>query len=231
MVRHGIVAGGYFEGSGVLQRELDNPVNSDAVIVLLEGERIGYAPSYAADLLPVSATGSLVVPLRFFTVHDGRRRWTRAFVWLDSSLPRWSYSESSPPPLTSAEKAQAHASATSQMVNEALAGGGRRADEFRAGMVDGIHYLELVEPIKELKRQSRNDEALELIYMAIRGAEGDREDRAPAPWYTEQAAIVHRKLGQRDEEIAVLRRWLAFVPEESRSESSLGQRLSKLRPE
>lgn len=107
---------------------------------------------------------------------------------------------------------------------------GARAEQFKAGVVDGVHYLQVVEPVKELKRQGRNEEALRLLYLAIEGAEGDREGRSPAPWYTEQAAIVHRKLGQRDEEIAVLRRWLAFVPEGRRPDTDIGKRLAKLAP-
>jgi hypothetical protein len=48
------------------------------------------------------------------------------------------------------------------MVQEALAGGGARAAQFKRDMVDGVHYLELVEPIKRLKRDGRLDEAFVL---------------------------------------------------------------------
>jgi hypothetical protein len=41
------------------------------------------------------------------------------------------------------------------MVTEALAEGGERAADFRSGMVKGVHYLELMEPIKQLKREGR----------------------------------------------------------------------------
>jgi len=63
---------------------------------------------------------------------------------------------------------------------------------------------------------------------AIEGAENGREGREPAPWYPEQAAIIHRKLGQNDQEIAVLERWLRFVPAESRSSTGIGERLAKI---
>jgi hypothetical protein len=43
-----------------------------------------------------------------------------------------------------------------------------------------------------------------------------------------QAAIIHRKLGERDKEEAVLRRWLAACPPERREGSSIQQRLDKL---
>ena len=95
-------------------------------------------------------------------------------------------------------------------------------------MVDDYHYLELVEPIKDLKRQGKLEEALVVCYKAIEGAEGSREF-PPAPWYTNQAAIIHRKLGQRDQEIAVFERWLRLCPKEYREGSGINERLIKLR--
>jgi len=52
----------------------------------------------------------------------------------------------------------------------------------------------------------------------------------PAPWYTEQAAIIHRKLKQHNEEIAVLERWLSACPPSRRDGSGIKARLDKLRP-
>lgn len=63
---------------------------------------------------------------------------------------------------------------------------------------------------------------------SIKGAEGDAGDGIPTPWYTEQAAIVHRKLRQRDEEIAVLKRWLTRCPKTLRAGSGIAERLAKL---
>lgn len=96
------------------------------------------------------------------------------------------------------------------------------------GLVRGLHYLELIEPIKQLKREKRFPEALDLCYVAIEGAERGRDGREPAPWYTEQAAIVHRKLGEREAEIRVLERWLRACPPERLGGSSIKQRLDKL---
>ncbi|PVZ52591.1 hypothetical protein [Arthrobacter sp. H-02-3] len=96
--------------------------------------------------------------------------------------------------------------------------------------VKRVHYLELVEPIKQLKREGRLDEPLVLCYKAIEAAKKDAGGREPAPWYTEQAAIVHRKLSQKDEEIAVLKRWLAKCPKARRVGSRVAERLSKLEP-
>lgn len=60
------------------------------------------------------------------------------------------------------------------------------------------------------------------------GAEADRDGREPAPWYTEQAAIIHRKRGELDEELAVLRRWLAACPADRRAGWKIQDRLDKL---
>ena len=95
-------------------------------------------------------------------------------------------------------------------------------------MVDGVHYLELLEPIKQLKREGRLEEALSLCYQAIAGAENDRDGREPAPAYTLEAAIIHRKLGQRKEEIAVLKRWIQQCPKDRRDGSQVALRLAKL---
>lgn len=95
-------------------------------------------------------------------------------------------------------------------------------------MVKGVHYLELVEPIKQLKREGRLEEALQLCYQAIQGAENDRGRQEPAPAYTIDAAIIHRKLKQRDEEIAVLQRWIDHCPPKRRAGSRVAERLAKL---
>lgn len=114
------------------------------------------------------------------------------------------------------------------MVADAFTGGGVRAESFKQGMVNGIHYLQLVEPIEQLKRDGRLEDALVLCYAAIEGAEANREGRKPAPLYTEQAAIIHSKLSQHVEEIAVLQRWLAPCPPERRDGARINERLSKL---
>lgn len=214
----------------VLEREPNNPADPHAVAVLVEGERVGYLPSYAAKELLLGPGSAMTAPIQLAYLAEGDKFRAEAWVWLEPTPPRWQYSEQDPPPLTSQEKRTAEHQSRRTMVADALADGGVRAEQFRAGMVNGIHYLELVEPIKELKREHRLQEALELCYAAIQGAEGDRyEGQPPGPWYTEQAAIIHRKLKEPDKEVAVLERWLAFVPEDKRGQTKLGQRLAKLR--
>lgn len=226
--RHGVADGGYLELLGSLQREVDNAADPNAVAVMVEGERIGYLPTYSTSAAHLSAVGSRPARVQIFTEVLPKGLRAEAWAWLGNKQPQWAWTEAKRPPMSSKEKAQADHASTRQMVEDALAEGGSRAAEFQPGMVNGVHFLELVEPIKELKREGRLEEALTLCYAAIDGAEGNRYGREPAPFYTEQAAIILRKLGRREEEIAVLNRWLALCPAEHRADSRIGERLSKL---
>lgn len=219
---------GYLELPGSLQREPENPVDPEAVAVMVEGERIGYLPGYLTAAADVSTIGSRAVRVQIFTevVPKGLR--AEAWAWLGSRSPQWEWTRTNRPPMSSKAKAMAQHDDRQEMVRDAVAGGGARAVQFKRGMVNGVHYLELVEPIKSLKREGHYEEALTLCYAAIEGAEGAREGREPAPFYTEQAAIVLRKLGRRDEEISVLQRWLKLCPAEHRDGSRIGERLAKL---
>lgn len=227
-VRHGIGYGGHLETDGVLQREPTNPADPRAVAVLVDGERIGYLPGTIARSVQLPAGGARPVNVQLFAEQLTTGLRVEGWVWLAGGKPQWRWSSSDRPPMTSQAKALASHQDRSELVRNALAEGGPRADTFRAGLVNGIHYLELVEPIKQLKRDGRLEEALTLCHAAIDAAESSREGREPAPWYSEQAAIIHRKLGQRDEEIAVLTRWLAACPPERREGSRIHARLAKL---
>lgn len=77
------------------------------------------------------------------------------------------------------------------------------------GAVGGRHFTEWAETIRQLKRDGHLEEALALCYECIDAVEREAmvdQFRMPA-WYTEQAAITHRKLGQLVEEVAVLQRY------------------------
>jgi tetratricopeptide (TPR) repeat protein len=176
----------------------------------------------------ISKVGARAVRVQIFTEMLPKGLRAEAWGWLGNKTPQWEWSEKKRPPMSSKAKAKASHDGSSRMVREALAGGGSRGAEFRAGMVNGVHYLELVEPIKQLKREGRLEEALALSLAAIEGAEEGRNGREPAPFYTEQAAIIYRKLGSRDDEIAVLQRWLVLCPAEYRDGNRFAERLSKL---
>lgn len=227
-LRHGAAGGGHIETSGSLQREPTNSADPFAVGVHVEGERIGYLPSYLAQELELSPDGSEVVEVQIFTELLPTDLRAEAWAWLGDGPAQWQWSASNRPPMSSPAKAVARHQASQSMVTEALAGGGTRAQDFERGMVNGLHYLELVEPIKQLKREGRLEEALVLCLAAIEGAERARNGREPAPAYTEHAAIIYRKLGRREEEIAILQRWLKLCPKELRAGTRIGERLAKL---
>lgn len=226
--RHKLADGGHLEIDGALHREPENPADPMAVAALVEGEKIGYLPSYLARELELPRRTSRRVKVQIFTEVVAKGLRAEAWAWLGEGSPKWLYSATDRPPMSFQAKNAARQTGRRVIVAEAIAEGGSRADSFRAGMVDGVHYLELVEPIKALKREGRLEEALVLCYKAIEGAEGDRDGREPAPAYTEHAAIIHRKLGQKDEEVAVLERWLRLCPASQRDGSRIGLRLAKL---
>lgn len=106
------------------------------------------------------------------------------------------------------------------------------ANEHDAEFVRGKHFLHWAEDLKALKRQDRWDEALTLVLeiidatergqaaearnAAIRaeyfhGAADEFQPRETPPGWTEQAAIILRKLGRIEEEIAVIDRWVAHA--------------------
>ncbi|GAA1327559.1 hypothetical protein GCM10009592_14520 [Brachybacterium rhamnosum] len=134
-----------------------------------------------------------------------------------------------PAPLTVEERGRQHHDEIRTMLREQAASSPIQAAHIAAGSVDGTHYLELLEPIKQAKREGRLDDALALAYQAIQGAEGDRGAYGPAPAYTEHAAIILRKLGRLDEEAAVLDRYLAWLTPEQRTGHRLEERRAKVR--
>ncbi len=227
---------GYGVETGWLQNEYLYSSGSRTISVKVEGVTIGSLPSYLVNQLNLNDGERIQVPVQIFTSDSPKGFRVDAWTWIGDTPPKWEYSVTSRPPVTTGARAAEHHTQVQRMVADALKGGGNRAAEFRAGMVDGAHYLELIEPIKQLKRESRLDEALALAYQAIEGAERSaRADQKrgisvePAPWYTIQAAIIHRKLKQREQEVAVLERWLCATPKSRREGSKVAERLAKLK--
>lgn len=218
--------GGLLERRGRLVPEPENPVDPNAVAVHVGGARVGYVPSFIARGIPRDRALDCQVQLWASPTPKGLR--VRGWVVAGERPARWPHTAANPPAVTIEDRRTERAADTTRMVDQALAGGGERAEQFQAGMVGRLHYLETVEPIKQLKREGRLTEALALCYGAIEAAENSREGREPAPWYTEQAAIIHRKLGERDKEAAVLQRWLAACPPERREGTTIQKRLESL---
>lgn len=223
------LSGGHAETNGLLLREPRGATSEGPVAVLVRGRRVGYLPAYASSSLSLAEGEGRRVEVQLFSAQQGQSRRVEAWAWLGAESPRWQWSRTNRPPLSPETKRDAKHQWRLDLVRDALTEGGERAADFRSGMVDGVHYLETVEPIKQLKREGRLEEALRLCYVAIEGAENEaRRDRtSPAPFYTEQAAIVHRKLGQNEEEISVLKRYQAACPPDRR-QNRIQARLDKL---
>lgn len=226
---HGLPDGGVLEQVGHLVPEPGNATDPGAVAVDVEGARVGYLPGHLANLLDLAPGHALPCQVQLWAAPDRGRLRAVGWVAYGDRPATWPHTPSNPPAITVADQRTQRAAATTAMVDDAL--GGRdpaRAAQFKRGLVGAHHYLETVEPIKQLKREGRLEEALALCYAAIDGAERDRDGREPAPWYTEQAAIMHRKRGEHDQEVAVLQRWLRMCPADRRAGSKIQERLDKL---
>lgn len=103
----------------------------------------------------------------------------------------------------------------------------------RAGRVNGKHYTEWPDEIRQMKRDGMVDEALDLLLGCIEAAERGRDGREPAPWYTEQAAVIYRQRKDYIAEIAMIERWQAACPADRRgpgkTQDKLATRLAKAR--
>lgn len=229
--------GGRIEAPATLVAEHREGQEQPVVAVHVDQARVGYLPSsFAAQLNPDNGAldqAATVASVQMWGTPDGGEDGNslRVIGWVAAGPGpvTWPHDDNNPAAVTILEQRAEAAAGTADMVREALEGDDpRRASQFRRGLVNGRHYLETVEPIKQLKREGKLDEALELCYAAIEGAEADRDGREPAPWYTEQAAIIHRKRGEYAQEVAVLRRWLDACPGSRRAGSTIQQRLDKL---
>ncbi|MGW0039961.1 hypothetical protein [Gordonia sp. NPDC003376] len=128
----------------------------------------------------------------------------------------------------SAARARLHAAELADIRRSRLAAGGPSAEDQRRRLVRGKDFVEWAEQIKELKRAQRNDEALQLVLECVDAAERDARLRghSPAPWYTEQAAILYRKAGNLGAEIRILERYRrACSPDQT--DTTLAERLVK----
>ena len=99
------------------------------------------------------------------------------------------------------------------------------------GGVQGRHFTTYVEQVKQLKRDGEYEQALQLLEQLMQATERESatDGAGVAPWYYEQSAIIHRKLGQQQEEIQVLERYESQKPAPGATPSELAERLAKLR--
>ena len=79
------------------------------------------------------------------------------------------------------------------------------------GMVEGKHFTEWADTVKELRRQGDEEAAEELLLALVDATEAEAraEGYGVAPWYYEQLAISYRKRGEPEKEVAILERYAA----------------------
>lgn len=205
------------------------PEFDNAVTVLVDGVKVGALSRGTSQAMIMTLGDERQVDYQLHVLRTEKQLEALAHVWLGPEEPEWEYTRDNPAPLTTAERAVTSQRQITETISARLQDV-LDAPEITAGMVKGYHYVELAEPIKQLKRDGRLQDALTLSYAAIEAAENEARHsrREPAPAYTLHAAVVHRKLGQHEEERAVLERWIAATPKDRRADSKVAERLNKL---
>src|SRR4051794_27032268 len=82
------------------------------------------------------------------------------------------------------------------------------------GFLEGRHFTDWVDDVRELRRNGDDDSALELLERLMAAVEAERAVTGhPIPsWYYEQAAIIFRKRKDVPSEMNVLERFAAATP-------------------
>jgi hypothetical protein len=106
-----------------------------------------------------------------------------------------------------------------------------RALAERASQVRGRHYIQWVTTLDELREQGDDAQALPLLLEIIEAAERAAQIQGlePPPGYTERVAVIYRRQGNLEAEVAILRRYLdSCPPGRGGLGSRIGQRLRRL---
>jgi len=103
----------------------------------------------------------------------------------------------------------------------------------KAGYIDGKHYTEFVDDIKELKRQNKLKEAESLLLKIIEALKAEAKAEGPhwflAPWYFEQLAIIYRKQKLIEREKDILEQYLYLNKINGKGETPLEVRYRKVK--
>lgn len=98
------------------------------------------------------------------------------------------------------------------------------------GFVDGRHFTEFVDEVKELRKQDNlQTELLLLRLVDATESESEFNGQGVAPWYYEQLAIGYRQSGNTQAEIEILERFAAQEHAPGMKPAKLLERLEKLR--
>lgn len=91
------------------------------------------------------------------------------------------------------------------------------------GYFDGRHYTSCIDEVKALKRESKLDQAAELLLKAIEATEAEAKatGSSVSPGYFRELAIVYRKQKNYLAEQQILERYLGHVPHDSEAKERL----------
>lgn len=79
------------------------------------------------------------------------------------------------------------------------------------GFVRGKHFTQWVDEVKQLKRDGKHQEVLDLCLEAVEATEAESkvDGLSVAPWWYDQAALAARRTEQPEVERVVMERYLA----------------------
>ncbi|PCH67051.1 MAG: hypothetical protein COC06_11900 [Bacteroidales bacterium] len=102
----------------------------------------------------------------------------------------------------------------------------------KAGYIDGKHYTEYVDDIKEFKRQNKLQDAENILLKIIEALKAEAKAEGPhwflAPWYFEQLAIIYRKQKRIEKERYILEQYLNLNKIDEKGETPLEVRYRKV---
>jgi hypothetical protein len=194
----------------VLIHEPNNPHDRNAVGVYIDGRKVGHlsraeAVAYQPVLARLAATNS--VGCCHALIVGG---WDRGDgdeghfgVQLDLAPPAFAHPHDPTPP-------RAPESTTRpRRDSPGIWTGSSTSDRSSVGKVEGRHYTEWVDTVKGMKRLGHHEQALQLLYRLCDAAEAESEQARQTlpPWYFEQVAIIERKQGNFEAEVAILQRY------------------------
>lgn len=102
-------------------------------------------------------------------------------------------------------------------------------DDSKAGYVNGYHFTDYVDTVKDLKRNKKYTEAIDLLLNLVNATERESEVEGfgVAPYYYEELAVIYRKLSRYDDEVKILERYDNQRKAPGKSPDRLAERLIK----
>lgn len=196
-------AGHHKPAVAVLSPEFDNPHDSNAISVSIDGRLVGYmsrtdAKNYRLLIEEMHRQGQ-VARSGAWIVGGWRRDQSdqgHFGVKLNLGAPDWAHPATSPPNPTMAPRDPVHT-------------GRSTTKRLEVGFVEGRHYTDWVEVVKEQKRAGNYEQALTMLYRLCDAVEKESQATGHrlAPWYFEQVAIEERRAGRPHRELAILERY------------------------